>query len=157
MVVGGPQSDYSVCPHPLCRVFSFSGFWVYSCILRYTQVHSGTLRYTQIYWMKALRGLKKFSGGWWLVVVHKVIIVSVRVLYVGFSISLVFGFRVFRLVFGFRVFGFSGFQVLGFQVFQTGRDARFFGRDRMGRGARQQLYFYHFSQLISQSLWIWMM
>ena len=78
------------------------------------------------------------------------IIVSVRVLYVGFSISLVFGFRVFRLVFGFwflgfwvfgfsgfRVFRFSGFQVLGFQVsgfqvsgfqvsgfqvFRTGRD-----------------------------------
>ena len=27
---GGPQSDYSVCPRPLCRVFSFSGFWVFS-------------------------------------------------------------------------------------------------------------------------------
>ena len=124
-VGGGPQSDYSVCPRPLRRVFNFSGFQ---------------------------DRLKSFpvGGGW--VVVHKVIIVSVRVLYVGFSISLVFGFRVFRLVFGFRVFRFSGFQVLGFQVFQTGRDARFFGRDRMGRGARQQLYFYHFSQLISQSL-----
>ena len=24
---GGPQSDYSVCPHPLRRVFDFSGFW----------------------------------------------------------------------------------------------------------------------------------
>ena len=57
--------------------------------------------------MKALRGLEKFSGGW---VVHKVIIVSVRVLYVGFSISLV-------LVFRFRVFGFSGFQV--FRFFRT--------------------------------------
>ena len=49
-------------------------------------------------------------------VVHKVIIVSVRVLYVGFSISLVFGFRVFRFL-GFQVFRFSGFQ-----VFRTGRD-----------------------------------
>ena len=27
MVVGGPQSDYSVCPRPLRRVFNFSGFW----------------------------------------------------------------------------------------------------------------------------------
>ena len=37
--------------------------------------------------MKALRGLEKFSGGGGWVggwVVHKVIIVSVRVLYVGF-------------------------------------------------------------------------
>ena len=34
----------------------------------------------------------------------------------------------------FLVFGFLGFQVLGFssfQVLQMGRDARFFGRDRM--------------------------
>ena len=56
--------------------------------------------------------------------VHKVIIVSVRVLYVGFSISLVlvFRFRVFGFS-GFRVFGFSGFQVLRFLVF------RFFGQD----------------------------
>ena len=45
-----------------------------------------------------------------VVVVHKVIIVSVRVLYVGFSISLVFGF----LVFGFSGFGFSGFWFSGF-------------------------------------------
>ena len=59
----------------------------------------------------------------------KVIIVSVRVLYTGFS-----GFRFL----GFQVFGFSGFQVFWF---------RFFGRDRtqgfrtgwvkMGRRARQ--------------------
>ena len=58
-------------------------------------------------------------------VVHKVIIVSVRVLYVGFSVSLVFGFL------GFQVFSFQGFQV--FQVF------RFFGTlsfsDRTGRDA----------------------
>ena len=26
--MGGPQSDYSVCPRPLRRVFYFSGFWV---------------------------------------------------------------------------------------------------------------------------------
>ena len=26
---GGPQSDYSVCPRPLRRVFSFSGFRVF--------------------------------------------------------------------------------------------------------------------------------
>ena len=26
VVVGGPQSDYSVCPRPLRRVFDFSGF-----------------------------------------------------------------------------------------------------------------------------------
>ena len=72
-------------------------------------------------------------GGW---VVHKVIIVSVRVLYVGFSISLVLVFRfwVFRFS-GFWVFGFSGYKVFGFQVFWTGRDARFFGRDGTGRDA----------------------
>ena len=60
---------------------------------------------------------KSFPVGGW--VVHKVIIVSVRVLYVGFSISLVlvFRFRVFRFL-GFWVFWFSGFQVL-----------RFFGQD----------------------------
>ena len=28
-VVGGPQSDYSVCPRPLRRVFDFSGFLVF--------------------------------------------------------------------------------------------------------------------------------
>ena len=63
--------------------------------------------------------------------VHKVIIVSVRVLYVGFSISLVFGFRVFRLVFGFWVFGFLGFWVFGFSGFQVFRFSvfRFFGQD----------------------------
>ena len=50
VVVGGPQSDYSVCPRPLCQ---------------FTQV-------------------KKFSGGWWWWwVVHKGIIVSVRVLCVS--------------------------------------------------------------------------
>ena len=62
--------------------------------------------------MKALKGLEKFSGGggggW---VVHKVIIVSVRVLYVGFS-----G--------GFQVSGFRG--AFRFQVFGV---FRFFGRD----------------------------
>ena len=26
--MGGPQSDYSVCPRPLRRVFDFSGFWI---------------------------------------------------------------------------------------------------------------------------------
>ena len=50
--------------------------------------------------------------------VHKVIIVSVRVRYVGFQ------------VFGFRVFRFSGFQVFRFSVNVGG----------MGRGA-QQFYF----------------
>ena len=50
-------------------------------------------------------------GGW---VVHKVKIVSVRVLYVGFSISLVFGFS------GFQVFRF--FRTLGFSD-GTGQDA----------------------------------
>ena len=47
--------------------------------LRYTKVHSGTLRDTQLYSMKALRGLEKFSGGWVVVVGIKVIIVSVPV------------------------------------------------------------------------------
>ena len=66
-------------------------------------------------------------------VVHKVIIVSVHVLYVGFSISLVFGFRVFG-VSGFQVFRFSGFQVFGFSGFQVFRFSvfqvfRFFGQD----------------------------
>ena len=76
--------------------------------------------------MKAQRGLKKFSGGWWLVVVHKVIIVSVRVLYVGFSVSLVFGVSVFGF-FGFscfRVFRFFGTLCFaGRYVFRTGWDA----------------------------------
>ena len=67
--------------------------------------------------MKALRGLEKFSSGWWWWV-HKVIIVSVRGLYIGFLISLVFGF--------------FGFHVFVFHVFWTGRDTRFF---RMGRDA----------------------
>ena len=26
---GGPQSNYSVCPYPLRRVFNFSGFWCF--------------------------------------------------------------------------------------------------------------------------------
>ena len=70
---GGPQSDYSVCPRPLRRVFDFSGFW-FSGVqvfgfsgfqVEYTWVHLGIL---------------------WLV--------SVCILYFGFLVSLVFGFLV---------------------------------------------------------------
>ena len=61
---------------------------------------------------------------------------SVRFLYIGFSISLVlvFGFWVFRFL-GFQVFRFEGFWFSGFldrmghQVYRMGRDARFFGQD----------------------------
>ena len=56
-------------------------------------------------------GYMQGSAGY--LVVHKVIIVSVRVLYVGFSVSLVFGFSV-SLVFGFPFLWFLGFQVFGF-------------------------------------------
>ena len=86
------------------------------------------------------------GGGW---VVHKVIIVSVRVLYVGFSISLVFGFRGFGFsgfqvfgVSGFRGFRFSGFRGFGvsrFQVFRFfGQDGTLGFTDGTGRGARQK-------------------
>ena len=43
----GPESDYSVCPHPFLRSVQD---WVWdSGTLRYTQVYAGTLRYSQIY------------------------------------------------------------------------------------------------------------
>ena len=59
------------------------------------------------------------------------IIVSVRVLYIGFWISLVFGFQ---------VIGFSGFCVFGFSGFLDG----------MGRGA-QKGNIDNFSRLVQQS------
>ena len=72
--------------------------------------------------MKALRGLKKFSGGGGGGGGGPQSDYSVcpRPLRRVFSFS---GFRVFRFLW------FSGFQVF--------RDARFFGRDGTGRGARQ--------------------
>ena len=74
---GWYKSNYSVCPCPFLR--SVQDWVWYSGTLRYTQVYAGTLRYTkythvhsgtlrdtQLYSMKALRGLEKFSGGgWW--------------------------------------------------------------------------------------------
>ena len=71
--------------------------------------------------------------------VHKVIIVSVRVLYFGFLVFRFSGFRVFGFS-GFRVFGFLGFRVFRFSGFwfsgfldRTGRQV--FGRDGTGRDA----------------------
>ena len=78
------QSDYSVCPRPLHQ-------FIQECLSK-----------------------KSFPvDGWVVLGGPKVIIVSVRVIYVRFSVFLVSGFWVFR---------FSGFWV--FMVF------RFFGQDR---------------------------
>ena len=47
------------------QVFRFQGFCVFVFrTLRYTQVNADTLKHTQEYQIKALRGLEKFSGGW---------------------------------------------------------------------------------------------
>ena len=68
--------------------------------------------------MKARRGLEKFSGGGW----------GVGGPQSDYSVCP----RPLRRVFDFSGFWFSGVQVFGFsgfQVFRTGRDARFFGQD----------------------------
>ena len=81
--VGGPESENSVCPHPLRR-FTQGSHKVYARFMQdLCKVYAGIRGWdrTRSLTISQLYQLKKFSGGWWVVVVvHKVIIVSACVL-----------------------------------------------------------------------------